>query len=156
MIRVLFVCLGNICRSPTAEGIFRKLVDQQGLAGAIDVDSAGTSDWHIGGPPDEQAQATAQARGIDLGGLRARQTRTDDFFAFDYVIAMDRSNRQKLLALCPAGQQDRIHLCLSFAPESGKTDVPDPYYEGRFDRVFDLIETACFGLLAEIRTTHTL
>lgn len=156
MIKVLFVCLGNICRSPTAEGIFRKRVENEGLSAAIDVDSAGTSDWHIGGPPDDRSQAAAEARNIDISGLRARQAKPDDFHTFDYVIAMDGSNFTKLSALAPAGQEHRLHMCLSFAPDIEIEDVPDPYYEGNFDKIFDLITQACDGLLADIRKTHSI
>lgn len=156
MIRVLFVCLGNICRSPTAEGIFRKLVEDKDLAQSIDVDSAGTSDWHIGEPPDTRAQATALSRGINLATLQGRKVTSDDFRRFDYVIAMDSANHQKLLALCPPGQESRLRMCLSFAPETGLLDVPDPYYDDGFDRVFQMLEAASQGLLAEIRQTHAL
>lgn len=156
LIRVLFVCLGNICRSPTAEGIFRNLIDDAGLDGVIEVDSAGTSDWHIGGPPDERGQAVARSRGLDLSHLKARQVDSGDFLTFDYVIAMDSSNHKNLSALCPLGHEQRLRMCLSFVPGSRITDVPDPYYEDGFDDVFELLETAGRGLLAEIRTTHNL
>ena len=156
MIQVLFVCLGNICRSPTAEGLFRKAVEDQGLAAAISVDSAGTSDWHIGGPPDARSQEIAKQRNIDLSTLRARQVTSNDFKTFDYVIAMDGSNYTKLLALCPKSHKDRLHMCLAFAPSVSVVDVPDPYYEGNFDPVFDMISVACQGLLADIRKTHSL
>lgn len=156
MIKVLFVCLGNICRSPTAEGIFRNLVADQGLDTAIAADSAGTSNWHIGDPPDSRSQAVAKSRGIDLGDLAARQATAGDFEDFDYIIAMDSSNLQKLRTICPPGQEHRLHLCLSFAPELGLGDVPDPYYNDGFDRVFDMLSAASRGLLAEIRKTHHL
>ena len=156
MIKVVFVCLGNICRSPTAEGIFRKLVNDAGLSHVIEVDSSGTSNWHVGGPPDKRSTAVAKTRGIDLSSLKSRQAVADDFHHFDYVIAMDGSNHQKLLSLCPLGREDRLRLCLSFAPSVGLTDVPDPYYEDGFDAVFDMIESAGQGLLAEIQDTHNL
>lgn len=156
MIKVLFVCLGNICRSPTAEGIFRKEVEDQGLAEHISVDSAGTSDWHIGGPPDRRSQQAANSRGIDLSLLKARQVSAQDFNDFDYVIAMDSSNFEKLRALCPKGTEGRLRMCLAYAPDWGLIDVPDPYYEGNFDGVFDMVGDACKGLLAEIRNTHNL
>ena len=156
MIKVVFVCLGNICRSPTAEGVFRKLVDDAGLSHAIEVDSSGTSNWHVGGPPDQRSTAVAKTRGIDLTPLKSRQAVADDFTHFDYVIAMDRSNQQKLLSMCPPEHENRLRLCLSFAPSVGLTDVPDPYYEDGFDAVFDMIEIAGQGLLAEIRDTHNL
>ncbi len=156
VIRVLFVCLGNICRSPTAEGIFRKLVEEAGLAESITVDSAGTSDWHIGGPPDERAQETAKRKGIDLSSQKARQVCDDDFHVFDYIIAMDGSNHLKLSALCPDGEHSRIRMCLSFASGVEQKDVPDPYYDDGFDGVFSLLENAGQGLLTEIRQTHHL
>jgi len=156
MIRVLFVCLGNICRSPTAEGVFRDLIRREGLADRIVTDSCGTSDWHIGGPPDERATAEAAKRGIDLSDLRARQIHRDDFAAFEYVLGMDDANIAKLLALCPPARQDRVKLFLSFAPEVGRADVPDPYYGGAdgFSKVFDMIDAASKGLLADIRSRH--
>jgi len=156
MIRVLFVCLGNICRSPTAEGVFRDLVRREGLADRIGTDSCGTSDWHIGGPPDERATAEAAGRGIDLSDLRARQIHKDDFTTFNYILGMDDANIAKLQALCPPKQQDRVKLFLSFAPEVGRSDVPDPYYGGTdgFAKVFNMIDAASKGLLADIRTRH--
>ena len=156
MIKVLFVCLGNICRSPTAEGIFKKLVDDAGLSNVIAVDSSGTSNWHEGGPPDKRSTAIAKSRGIDIAMLKSRQAVTDDFNKFNYVIAMDHSNHQKLMSICPAGREDRLRMCLSFAPSVSLTDVPDPYYEDGFDAVFDMIEIAGQGLLAEIQDTHNL
>jgi len=156
MIRVLFVCLGNICRSPTAEGIFRDLVENAGLQDAVEVDSAGTSDWHIGGAPDQRGQAVARSRGIELGQLKARQVCPDDFKEFDYVIAMDSSNHKNLSTLCPAGHEPRLRMCLSFVPNSPISDVPDPYYDDGFDHVFELLEAAGQGLLSEIRAAHNL
>ncbi len=156
MIRVLFVCLGNICRSPTAEGVFRELVRSHGLNEEIQTDSCGTSDWHIGDPPDSRAADEAARRGFDLSDLRARQVAKSDFTAFDYVLGMDETNIAKLRAQCPPAHQDRVRLFLSFAPKLGRTDVPDPYYGGPdgFAQVFDMIEAASQGLLADIRATH--
>ena len=156
MIRVVFVCLGNICRSPTAEGIFRKMVADAGLSDQIEVDSSGTSGWHNGDAPDSRSQAVARSRGIDLSGLKSRKARAEDFKTFDYVIAMDSSNFQNLKAMCPEGYEDRLHLCLSYAPGVGRVDVPDPYYEDGFDGVYDMIEEAGRGLLNEIREIHNL
>ena len=155
MVKVLFVCLGNICRSPSAEGVFRALVEDQGLSETIGVDSAGTSSWHIGQQPDSRAQAAARRRGIDLSTLRCRQVKPADFETFDYVIGMDRSNFADLSSLA-AGARDRVHMFLDFAPETGVKEVPDPYYggDGGFDEVLDLIEAASKGLLEDIRQNH--
>ena len=156
MVKVLFVCLGNICRSPTAEGVFRAKVADAGLAERIEIDSAGTSDWHIGEPPDDRGQQAAARRGYDLSAQRARQVKAGDFDRFDYVIAMDQSNVAKLSALAPAGTSEKISLFLAFAPEVGTREVPDPYYGGPdgFDRVLDMIEAASLGLLDDIRRNH--
>lgn len=154
MVRVLFVCLGNICRSPTAEGVFRDLVQREGLDGEITIDSAGTHAYHIGEPPDSRAQAEARRRGIDISALRGRQARPGDFEQFDYVLAMDAENHRNLMAICPNGREDRLHLCLDFAANVDRREVPDPYYEGGFDRVYDMIEDAAQGLLADIRAKH--
>lgn len=152
MTKVLFVCLGNICRSPTAEGIFRQMAEEHGLSTQIEVDSAGTSDWHTGHPPDPRAQEEARRHGINLSALRARPVEADDFQRFDYIIAMDSSNLDELCQLCPATFRDRLHLCTSFAPELGIKDVPDPYFGGSkgFKRVFAIIEQSARGLLAHI------
>ena len=154
MINVLFVCLGNICRSPTAEGVFRDLVEREGLSDKVRTDSAGTHAYHIGEPPDGRAQAEAKRRGIDISGLRGRQARAKDFKDFDYVLAMDRSNQQNLLSICPMDLEERLSMCLDFAPNVERREVPDPYYEGGFDSVYDMIEQAAQGLLADIRAKH--
>lgn len=150
--RVLFVCMGNICRSPTAEGVFKHLVAKNGLAADIESDSAGTHDYHIGDPPDARSQAAAGRRGYDLTALRARQVAPDDFAAFDYVLAMDETNLTALRRLCPAQHRERVKLFLEFAPEAGRRDVPDPYYGGAqgFEEVLDLVEQAAQGLLDHI------
>jgi protein-tyrosine phosphatase len=155
-VSVLFVCMGNICRSPTAHGVFRKLVHESGLAGRIAIDSAGTHAYHLGKPPDQRAQATAQRRGIDLSDLRARQASAADLAAFDYVLAMDQDNYLALLELCPADMKEKVRLFMDFAPQMRLREVPDPYYGGLtgFERVFDLVEAAAQGLLDEIRTRH--
>jgi protein-tyrosine phosphatase len=148
--------MGNICRSPTAQGVFRDMVDKQGLSEYISTDSAGTIDYHAGSKPDRRARETAQKRGLDLSDLRARQVSSDDFEYFDYVIAMDRSNYSDLEAICPPGREDRLHLFLDFAPQQPIREVPDPYYGGAagFDRVFDLVEEASKGLLEKVMAQH--
>ena len=147
--RVLFVCLGNICRSPTAQGVFESLVARCGLSEEVQVDSCGTGDWHVGSAPDERAIAAALRRGYDLSRLRARQVRIDDFSAFDYILAMDRDNLADLELLRPTGFRGHLGLFLAFAGDGAPTDVPDPYYGGDagFDRVLDLVEAASEGLL---------
>jgi protein-tyrosine phosphatase len=154
--RVLFVCMGNICRSPTAEGVFKHFVLERGLAAQIESDSAGTHDYHIGAPPDVRAQAAALRRGYDLSPLRARQVTPEDFAVFDYVLAMDEANRSALRQLCPAQYRERIRLFLEFAPEAGRREVPDPYYGGAqgFEEVLDLVESAALGLLRQIENNQ--
>lgn len=157
------MCLGNICRSPTAEGIFRRLVVEAGLDHAIEADSAGTGAWHVGEPPDARARDTAHARGVRLES-RARRLEAADLEAFDYVLAMDGENLREIHALARrAGARGRIGRLLAFHPRAAQGrgepgDVPDPYYGGPsgFDDVFDLCEEACRGLLEEIRTRHRL
>lgn len=155
-VRVLFVCMGNICRSPTAQGVFRKLVEEAGLIEQIEIDSAGTHAYHIGEPPDPRAQQTAQRRGIDLSDLRARRAVSADFTRFDYILAMDQDNYHALSALCPQGQERRLSLLLDYAAQARTREVPDPYYGGPsgFEAVFDLVEEAARGLLADIQRRH--
>ncbi len=154
MIRVLFVCMGNICRSPTAEGIFRAEIAAAKLGDGVTVDSAGTHDYHAGEPPDPRACEAADARGITIGHLRARKVKKRDFETFDYILAMDRQNHALLAKACPPERMDRLHLFLSFAENIATADVPDPYYGGLdgFDHVLDLIEAGATGLLMEIQT----
>ena len=151
---VLFVCMGNICRSPTAQGVFESLVSREELAERIEIDSAGTYAYHAGEPPDERAQATALKRGFDLGDLRARQAAATDFETFDYVLAMDRENYEILASLCPAGYEERLSLFLDYAPDIGRREVPDPDWGGEqgFEQVFDMLEAASLGLLEEIKS----
>lgn len=147
---VLFVCLGNICRSPTAEGVCRHLAARRGVA--LEIDSAGTGAWHAGEPPDRRAQAEARRRGIDLSGQRARAVRPEDFARFDHILAMDAENLANLRAACPAPHRHKLRRLLDLTPKAGTRDVPDPYYGGPegFARAFDLIEAACSALLDEI------
>lgn len=151
MIKVLFVCMGNICRSPTAEGVFRHKVEQLSLENKISIDSAGTHAYHVGSPPDTRAQNAALKRDIDLSSQCARRVSSDDFSEFDYIVAMDESNKDDLLSICPAGYENRVHLFLDFA-DSNETEVPDPYYgQGRgFEIVLNLVEDASDGLLRHI------
>jgi protein-tyrosine phosphatase len=151
-VTVLFVCMGNICRSPTAEGVFRHVVANSDLKGKIHTDSAGTHAYHIGEPPDRRAQATAVSRGIDISDLRARKVIDEDYERYDYIIAMDNDNLAILLSNCPEHYKDKVHLFLNFAPDRNEQEVPDPYYGGRhgFERVFDMVEAASKGLLDDI------
>ncbi|MEE4659573.1 MAG: low molecular weight protein-tyrosine-phosphatase [Halieaceae bacterium] len=150
--RVLFVCLGNICRSPTAHAVFADQVAAAGLQQWVEVDSAGTGAWHVGEAPDARATAAALRRGYDLSSLRARQVQPADFARFDYVLAMDADNLANLQALAPPDFQGHLGLFLDFHPRPPVTEVPDPYYGGEdgFDRVLDLIEGASQGLLHAI------
>jgi protein-tyrosine phosphatase len=156
-IRVLMVCLGNICRSPTAEAVFRQHVTAAGLDGLIEVDSAGTSDWHAGEPPDPRSMRAAAERLYDLSALRARQVRMRDFEDFDYILAMDRQNLAHLEELCPVACQEKLGLFLAYG-NTGWNEVPDPYNSGRdgFELVLDLVETASASLLQELRKRHAL
>jgi protein-tyrosine phosphatase len=150
--KILFVCMGNICRSPTAEGVFRRVVRERAPQLPIEIDSAGTHDYHVGEPPDARAIAAAARRGIDLRGLRARQVQDDDFAAFDLIVAMDRNNRAALIERSPAEFHPRIRSFMEFAASSTVEDVPDPYYGGPlgFEQVLDLAEEASLGLLEEV------
>jgi protein-tyrosine phosphatase len=150
--RILFVCMGNICRSPTAEGVFRKLVRERAPHLQVEIDSAGTHAYHVGEPPDRRAIAAAERRGIDLSGLRARKVDEADFGRFDLLVAMDQLNREVLLDRSPDEYRERIRLMLEFAPSTDIDDVPDPYYGGPvgFEHVLDLVEEASKGLLDEL------
>lgn len=147
--QILFVCMGNICRSPTAEGVMRKYVDELGLSTQIIVDSAGTHDYHVGEAPDPRAQVAAMRRGYDISGLRARQVESEDFERFDLVLAMDFNNLAVLQAWCPPGREQKMGLLMPYARSRRATIVHDPYYRSDrdFDHVLDSIEDACKGLL---------
>ena len=154
--RILFVCMGNICRSPTAEGVMRAQLRQAGLENEVEIDSAGTGGWHAGEPPDERATAAAHRRGIELDGA-ARQVRPDDFDDFDLIVAMDGRNLRELQALAPDDEaRAKVRLLREFDPAtagSPDVDVPDPYSGGErgFEDVLDMVEAACRGLIAELR-----
>jgi protein-tyrosine phosphatase len=158
-IRLSFVCLGNICRSPTAEAVMRHLIQREGLEKQVLLDSAGLGDWHVGAARDSRSQAVGRRRGVPLEGV-ARQFQAEDFARFEYVLAMDRNNYKGLLALAPdEASKAKVRLLRSFDPASPPdAEVPDPYYGGPqgFDDVFDICEAACAGLLAHLRRTHAL
>jgi protein-tyrosine phosphatase len=156
-VAVLFVCLGNICRSPTAEGVFRAALDREGLAGRVRTASAGLGDWHVGQPPDRRAIQAARRRGYDLTALRGRKVAREDFERFGWILCMDDSNLRALLDLKPPEYAGHLGLLLDFAPEIGVREVPDPYYgapEG-FDRVLDLIEASAAGLVTRLKPLVT-
>jgi protein-tyrosine phosphatase len=151
-ISVLMVCMGNICRSPTAEGVLRHLVREAGLHERIHIDSAGTLDYYSGSPPDERSRAHALRRGYDLSSLRARQVAAADFERFDLILAMDWTNMAALKALCPPRHLHKLRLLMEFAPRGSSEVVPDPYAGGRagFERVLDDIELGCRGVLIQL------
>jgi protein-tyrosine phosphatase len=153
---VLFVCMGNICRSPTAEGVFRAAVNRRGLAERVHVDSAGTGDWHVGDPPDRRAIQAARRRGYDLTALRARQVEPADFERFGWIMAMDATNLRALQAMRPPGYAGHLGLLLELVPDCAVRDVPDPYYGGAdgFETVLDLVETASAALVERIAATR--
>ncbi len=152
--RVLFVCMGNICRSPVAQGAFQNAIRREGLEGEVEVDSAGTGDWHAGQPPDERALESARSRGLDISHLRARQVTPEDCRTFDYVLTMDEENYRTVSALCDGDAVVRPFL--DFATGSPGREVPDPYFGGPdgFERVLDLVEEASEGLIEDIRRRH--
>lgn len=153
MIKVLFVCMGNICRSPTAEGVFRHLVQAVGMEQEIHIDSAGTHDYHVGDTPDRRAQQAAGRRGYDLAKLRGRQVGVEDFAQFDYILAMDSDNLGNLKRICPPEHAGKVHLLMEYSKNYETREVPDPYYGGLqgFEKVLDMVEDAAEGLLREIR-----
>ena len=151
---VLFVCLGNICRSPTAEGIFRAAAEREGLGKRVRANSAGLGDWHVGSPPDKRAVEAARRRGYDLSAIRGRQVAVDDFARYGWILAMDEDNLRVLTDMKSVEFGGHLGLFLDFAPDSGMREVPDPYYGGAegFDRVIDLVEQGTAGLLARLKT----
>lgn len=155
-VKVLFVCMGNICRSPTAEAVFRARVKEAGLEELILIDSSGTHDYHIGAAPDLRTQRAALQRGYDMSALRGRQVEVADFSRFDYVLAMDNANLDNLHRICPPAQRDRVGLFMEHASRHSEREVPDPYYGGAdgFERVLDMVEDAAEGLLQHIRQRH--
>ncbi|MFA6122028.1 MAG: low molecular weight protein-tyrosine-phosphatase [Sideroxydans sp.] len=155
-VKVLFVCMGNICRSPTAEAVFRHYVEKECLTEYISIDSAGTHDYHIGDAPDGRTQQAALQRGYDMSRLRGRQVEAGDFARFDYVLAMDEANLSILKRLRPRDAESHLGLFLEFAEKHDEREVPDPYYGGAqgFEHVLDLVEDAAKGLLKHIRQQH--
>jgi protein-tyrosine phosphatase len=158
MTKVLFVCMGNICRSPTAEGVFRKLVREAGLEDSVQIASSGTHAYHVGEAPDLRAQQAALKRGYDLGDLKARQITQDDFRDFDLILAMDWENLALLQQQCPRSYKHKLHLLMRFAGEHDAATVPDPYYGGPegFNTVLDYVEDACQGLIEVVRRRATM
>ncbi|MFM2400046.1 MAG: hypothetical protein RL341_2203 [Pseudomonadota bacterium] len=156
--KVLFVCMGNICRSPTAEGVFRTLVKNASLEADVKVDSAGTHAYHVGEAPDARSQSSAKKRGYDLSSLVARQVTVEDFRDFDYILAMDWDNLAMLQQMCPKQYQHKLMLLMRFAGDYEEATVPDPYYGGPegFVKVLDLVEDACSGLLDVVRKRATM
>jgi protein-tyrosine phosphatase len=153
LVRILFVCLGNICRSPTAEAVLRHLAAREAPRLQVEIDSAGTADYHIGAAPDPRSQRAALRRGIDISGLRARQVTAQDFLRFDLILAMDRENLRDLLAMKPDRAHAEVRLFMEYAPSLGVLEVPDPYYRDAsgFEEVLDLAAAASRGLLAELQ-----
>jgi protein-tyrosine phosphatase len=157
-IKVLFVCMGNICRSPTAHGVFQELVNDANLSSMIIVESAGTTAYHVGESPDQRACITASDNGIDLSTIKAREVENNDFHNQNYILAMDYANLHKLTAHCPTQHLDKVELLLNYHSDKQLEEVPDPYYGGKkgFANVFEMINIACRQLLCDIKEKHNL
>ncbi len=157
-VKILFVCMGNICRSPTAEGVFTKLIKDHNLEAHFVIDSAGTHAYHVGNEPDLRSQSAALGRGIDLSGLRARKVNHGDFEKFDFILAMDDENYSILMGACPEQYKSKVKYFLEYAPHLKVREVPDPYYGGAygFERVLDMVEEASIGFLNALRETGSL
>jgi protein-tyrosine phosphatase len=157
-VKILFVCMGNICRSPTAEGVFTQLVKEQNLHEAFEIDSAGTHAYHVGEAPDLRAQKAARERGIEISHLRARQVTFGDFEDYDYLLVMDDDNYEILISKCPKHYQHKINYLLDYANEVNFREVPDPYYGGAngFDRVLDMVESAALGFLDTLKKSGAI
>ena len=155
-VKVMFVCMGNICRSPSAEGVFRYMVETGGYKEYIEIASSGTHDYHVGGPADPRSHQAALNRGIDLSNHKAQQLRKEHFDYYDYLLVMDEANHRQAMRICPSQHQEKLHYFLDFAPQLGVREVPDPYHGGAegFNNVLDLIEAASAGLLSEIRERY--
>lgn len=157
-IKVLFVCMGNICRSPTAEGVFKQLVADENLNAYFEIDSAGTHAYHVGAAPDLRSQKAAKERGLDLSKQRARKVKQDDFEVFDYILVMDSDNHALIMEDCPEEYREKVQYFLSYEPSLGIKEVPDPYYGGHygFERVLDLCEAAAVGFLNKVKAERDL
>lgn len=152
-VKVMFVCMGNICRSPSAEAVFHHMVETSGLRDYVEVASSGTHDYHVGGPADSRSHGALLNRGIDMSSHKAQQFKRVHFDEYDYILVMDRVNHAHVMDMCPTGHAEKVHYFLDFAPQLNLKEVPDPYYSGAegFERVLDLVEAAAAGLMAEIR-----
>lgn len=152
-VKVLFVCMGNICRSPSAEAVFRNMIVRNGLVDRVHIASAGTHEYHVGNPADPRSHSAAEKRGVDLSNHRAQQLQGKHFEEYHYILVMDDVNHHTVMKMCPLGQSEKVHYLMDFAPQLGVREVPDPYNGGvdGFDNVLDLVEAAAAGLFSEIR-----